>query len=108
MRYNYSAEAKDFIKLLKNLDLEKFEKWIDTLVLQIGSNNVLQFLEEKKRWNTIPKVSDKVLRCDFSRQSKTVIQQCENFNEEECKIWFSNSLMITKNDILNFLEQLRT
>lgn len=105
MKYRYDAEAEKFMKQLPLFSIEKFETWVDSLVLQIGQQNILQYLEEKLRWNAKCKIRGQVLRCDFSQQAKSVIKYLPNFNAEECKIWFSNSLVLSKGDILNYLEQ---
>ena len=107
MKYHYTGEAKDFIKKLPKFDRDTFEKWVDGLVLLIGSNNILQYLDEKKRWNTTCILKEQQIKCDFSQQAKNVIKQLEGFNEEECRIWFSNALQLTKGDIQNYLDALR-
>lgn len=104
-KLRYNAEAVEFIKLLPKFNYEDFEKWIETLVLQIGSNNVVQYIEEKARWNTsVILKSAKSLRVDFSQQAKNIINLMPNFDHEDCKCWFNNAIQMSKGDILNFTE----
>ena len=106
MKYGFNVEARDFLTHVPKLDLVAFEKWVDSLVLQIGSNNILQYVAEKKRWNTTC-VAKNELRCDFSQQAKMLIKQMETFDATECKAWFCNALELTKGDIQAYIEQLR-
>jgi hypothetical protein len=87
--------------------MEAFEKWLDSLVLQIGQQNVMQYLDEASRWNTKCQLQNTQLKCDFSQQAKTVLKQLKNFDTQDCMIWFSNAVVIGKGDVLNYLAQLR-
>jgi len=105
MKLRYNAEATELIKLLKDFNLEEFEKWIENLVLLIGSNNVLQYIEEKERWNTTSiQKYDKLLKTDFSKQAQNVIKMIPDFDKQDCIVWFNNAIQIGKPDILNFIE----
>ena len=106
-KYHYTGEAKDFIQQLPKFKQDAFEKWVDNLVLLIGSNNVLQYIEEKRRWNNVCKLTNNKVKCDFSQQAKNVMSQLDKFDEEECKIWYSNALVMTKGDIQNYLDALK-
>lgn len=106
MKYKYTNEAVEFIKILQKFNLDEFEKWVDGLVLNIGSTNVIQYLDEKNRWNTECVLNGSLLRCDFSQQAKNVIRQVKDFDANECKIWFSNALRLSKNDIINYLDSM--
>lgn len=107
MKYKYETEAIEFIKQLPKFNLDAFEKWVNDLVLQIGSNQILQYLSEKQRWNNSCLLIDSKLKCDFSKQAKNLIGQMDSFDKDECIIWFSNALKLTKGDIQNYLDQLR-
>lgn len=106
MKYMYDNEAEKFIRLLPKFNKDKFEKWVDNIVLLIGSNNVLQYIDEKKRWNVKCELINIKLKCDFSQQSKNLISQLDSFDTEECIIWFSNSLSLTKGDVINYLDSI--
>jgi hypothetical protein len=104
-KLRYNSEAIEFISLLKDFEYEKFESWVESLVLQIGSNNILQYIEEKKRWNNAAiQKSNKLCRADFSQQSKNLIAALADFDAEDCIRWFSNALTMGKNDITNYIE----
>jgi hypothetical protein len=106
MKYELNVEAREFLTHVPKLDLEGFEKWVDSLVLQIGSNNVLQYIAEKKRWNTTC-AARTTLKCDFSHQAKTLIKHMDDFDEVECRAWFGNALELTKGDLQAYIEQVR-
>ncbi len=106
MKYRYDGEAEKFISDLPKFDRSAFEKWVDSIVLLIGSNNVMQYLAEKKRWDVKCPLIGNMLRCDFSQQAKNLISQLDNFDHDDCKIWFSNSVEMTRGDILNYLDSL--
>ncbi len=103
----YTIEAEAFIQRIDKFDRWAFEGWISSLVLQIGSETVIQYLEEKERWNCKSVLKNKQLKCDFSNQANKVIEQLNKFDSVDCKIWFSNALRLTKTDILSYLEQKR-
>lgn len=104
-KLKYAADAIEVTNIIKNFDFEAFEKWVEGVVLQIGSQNVMQYLEEKKRWNVNAiLISDKRLKADFSAQANNIIKHIPAFNAEDCIVWFSNALQMTKGDILNYLE----
>jgi hypothetical protein len=107
MNYRYTADAEEFMKKLSRFDKPAFEKWVSKLVLLIGSNNVIQYLDEKRRWNTKCVSQGDNAKCDFSQQAKNLIKQMGDFDDIECRIWFGNSISMTKADIQNYLDSLR-
>ena len=52
--YKYTTEAKEFMCQIDKFKQDEFEKWIESLVLQIGSQNITQYIDEKERWNCKP------------------------------------------------------
>lgn len=102
----YHADAEEFIKELQDFTKEEFETWIYKQEILIGSNPILQYLEEKKRWNNTAFTTEEIkLRLQFSNQAMSIIKKLKvGFDYEDCKRWFYNSMIITKTDILNYIE----
>jgi hypothetical protein len=104
-KLRYNAEAQDLLKLLPKFDYECFEKWVSTLVLQIGAHNVIQYLEEKNRWGMcMINPCDENLKVDLSLQAKDLISLIPDFDVTDCVRWFRSAVCIGKNDVLAFID----
>lgn len=101
----YQGKVLEVISSIKNFDKVDFEIWLTKNILSIGSNNVFQYLDEKKRWNTqvIVKEDNKTLVVDFSPQSQLIIENLTDFDYEDCKRWFLNSVTIGLDLLLTYL-----
>jgi hypothetical protein len=99
-----TGEAESFIGKLTNFSIDDFEKWVYSIEILAGQNQVIQYVDEKCRWNNkCVSKNDKPLRLQLSNQAQSVLKYLPEFNTEEFKIWFNNAIEFTKGDILNFL-----
>ena len=107
MRYDGTALA--MMGKLPRFEKNQFENWVRKQTIFIGANHVMQYIEEKARWQTKANASADVdnFRIDYSAQAKNIIGQQDQFDMEDCKIWFMNAIELTKGDILNYLNDIK-
>jgi hypothetical protein len=99
----YSFEAEEFIKSLKEFSKADFEKWFKVNVV-IGSNNLRQYLAEKKHWQNDCKCMYDFFEVPLSPQTEFLINSIKNkIDINDLRRWFINSVIIDVKNILEYL-----
>ena len=101
----YSSSAKDIIEKLSEFDCADFENWLIKREISIGGNNVLQYVEEKSRWNTTVVLrEDAKIHIGLSNQASLVIKNISNIDIDDIKRWFANSASVAPDHVFAYLD----
>lgn len=103
---DFDGRAIETIRVLPKFDERDFRCWYESQVVIAGSNAIVRYLEEKKRWNTkaFPRYPDKTIKVDLSDQARGIIKMQKEFDINDFVIWFINALEISHIDIHTYLE----